>query len=202
MAIFILQPDHRSVKQRINPQYPQVKTHFEVEKIAVKTRVFATKVRDKHYLIVRVRLVNRGTQRKALKFYFALRPYNPEGISLIRHLEFKEDRLCLVNGHMAMILEESPNRVCCSNFEQGDVSLIRNSKQIRRQISCEKGMATGLVEYTVSLEPKAQKEYLAMLTMGSDVPCQSPSSVLEGFNYPAVRRTVSRWMARPSLCQR
>ncbi len=183
-----------SVKQRIHPQYPQVKTHFEVEKIAVKTCVFVTKVRDKHYLLVRVRLVNRGTHRKPLKFYFSLRPYNPEGISLIRHLEFKEDRLCLVNGHMAMILEEAPDRVYCSNYEEGDVSLIRTSKQTRPKISCEMGMATGLVEYTISLEPQAQKEYLALLTMTSDVPSLSPSSVLEGFNYQAVRRQFrDRW---------
>ena len=54
-------------------------------------------------------------------------------------------------------------------------------------------MATGLVEYTIA-GTSTQKDNVALLTMTSDVPSLSPSSVLEGFNYQAVRRQFrDRW---------
>ena len=41
------------------------------------------------------------------KLYFSIRPYNPEGISLIRSLEFVEQHVWRVDGQTAVVLMET-----------------------------------------------------------------------------------------------
>jgi hypothetical protein len=185
------------VQQRIHTRYPQIKTTFRVDELEIKIRSFAALVQKGSFLIIKTRVTNRGRKPCLVKLYFSIRPYNPEGISLIRSLEFVEDHIWRVNGQTAAILMESPKRIFCSNLKEGDVSFFVGKSQNRRQIDCEFGMATGLAEYPLNLESggkEAKKDILLLLTMDPDRQGSMSFSSLASFDYSAARQQFrSMW---------
>jgi hypothetical protein len=121
------------------------------------------------------------------RLYFSIRPYNPEGISLIRNLEFAEEHLWRVDGQTAVVLMETPKRIYCSNLKEGDVSFFANKSQNRRHITCEFGMATGLAEYPLTLRPEEKKDVLLLLTLDPVQQGGISFSSLASFDYSSVR---------------
>jgi len=177
-------------KQRIHPRFPQLKNHFQAGELRAQSRVFVVEIDGSSYVVERVRLVNSGAKPRDFKFYFSIRPYNPEGISLIRHLEFLENRIWQVNDLSAVVLTPVPQRIFCSDMKHGDVSLYLDQKQTRRQVTCEVGMATGLAEYMGSLGPSERTDYLALIPL--DPQKTDLSRLLRPFDYETVRRTFKR----------
>jgi hypothetical protein len=92
-----------------------------------------------------------------------------------------------VNGRMAVLLAQPPQRVFCSDLKHGDVSLFLKNRQTRRQVKCDIGMATGLAEYSVSLPPGAQGDYVALMPL--DARKTEISPVLGSVDYEAVRHS-------------
>jgi hypothetical protein len=178
------------VRQRIHNRYPQMKTTFEADQLEVKIRSFATLINGGSFLVIRTRITNCSAEPRLAKLYFSIRPYNPEGISLIRRLDFVEDHVWKVDGQTAVILMESPKRVYCSNLKEGDVSFFADKTQNRTHIACEFGMATGLVQYTLNLKSEgkgAKKDLLLLLTLDPAQQGGISFSSLASFDYPAVR---------------
>src|SRR4029077_3178890 len=126
---------------------------------------FAALVNGSGFLVIRTRVTNRAAESRLGKLYFSIRPYNPEGISLIRSLEFVEQHVWRVDGQTAVVLMETPKRVYCSNLKEGDVSFFANKSHSRSHVTCEFGMASGLAEYSLTLKPEEKKELLVLLTL-------------------------------------
>jgi len=175
------------VQQSIHNRYPQMKTTFRADELEIKIRSFAVLNQEGSFLVMRTRVTNCGRESCSAKLYFSIRPYNPEGISLIRSLEFREDHLWRVNGQTGVVLMEPPGRICCSNLKEGDVSFLADTFQERSQISCEFGMATGLSEYPLSLRPEEKRDLLLLLTLDPVRQGKLSFSSLASFDYPSIR---------------
>ncbi len=73
----------------------------------------------------------------------ALRPYNPEGIQFIDHIQYDQSADCfLVNGDQQVQMDRSPDKVLLSSYEKGDVSRLLDEDQQGHSVECPIGMAT------------------------------------------------------------
>ncbi len=80
----------------------------------------------------------------------ALRPYNPEGISLISQIEIKnEGRKWRVAGEKNIFLSEKPQRMQLSGYKEGDVYYKLPGDSDKNKICCKVGMATGAALFRV-----------------------------------------------------
>lgn len=101
-----------------------------------------------------LRLTATGTSTEKSMLIFALRPFNPEGISFIHSIDVNDGfRSCTVNRTNAVLFGAPPDSVALSRYADGDVfhHLSRESSSIR----CSAGMASGAIQYV--LEPRQSR---------------------------------------------
>ncbi len=74
----------------------------------------------------------------------ALRPYNPEGISIIDQIEVINDRCgWTINGRNVVSFGQEPLQHLLSKYSEGDVAHhLRQAREERKSISCSVGLAT------------------------------------------------------------
>ncbi|MCI0419511.1 MAG: hypothetical protein L0312_09865 [Acidobacteria bacterium] len=186
------------IRQKIHPLFPQIKTSFLAEGFQFKVRVAAIALKGQPLALVRTQITNRASESQTAHFYYSIRPYNPEGISLIRTLEFVERHIWRVNEQLAAVLLEAPNRVYCSDLRDGDVSLTFREPRANHRVVCNTGMATGLAEYALDLRPQQTANFTALLTLSASNPLAT-GSLLSNFNYPAVKHQFRKeWQSRLS----
>jgi hypothetical protein len=101
----------------------------------------------------------------------SLRPYNPEGIQFIESIQRNPDGSGLqVNDEGKLRWDTVPDKVCFSNYREGDVIHCLNDNQVQDRIECPAGMAsaaalfaskqdgTGRLSVRIPLEPDLQRQ--------------------------------------------
>ena len=186
------------IKQKIHSQFPQIKTTFQAEGLQFKMRAAVISLKSQPLVLVRTQITNRASESQTAHFYYSIRPYNPEGISLVRTLEFTDQHLWRVNEHLAAVLLETPDRVYCSDLRDGDVSLTFREPRTNHRVVCNTGMATGLAEYALDLKPQEAAHFTALLTLSASNQ-GTPTALLSNFNYPAAKHQFRKeWQTRLS----
>lgn len=167
-----------NVKQSLREALPIVITTFTEEGLRVRLEAWGDLVGGEEVLLERIWIQNVSHERADAKAYLSIRPYNPEGLSLIRHLQYSEEGVWEINHALALVLHEKPERVSCSDQREGDVSIVLPEIAVCRSLKCEAGMATGLSEYSFSLDPGETKEYSLISTT---MPVKSSPKRIEAF---------------------
>lgn len=79
-----------------------------------------------------------------------LRPYNPEGIQFLEKIEYdKKLPGWLVNSQTPVMMEQTPQKVLFSRYEDGDVLTRLMDGPAGDQIACDVGMATSAAFFPV-----------------------------------------------------
>jgi hypothetical protein len=109
-----------AVRQRLVADTPVVETAMRVPGGDVVERVYAVRRSSAEgggeLVIAEVENATRVPVALAL----AVRPYNPEGLSVIERLGFHDGTTVTVDGRVAMLLPKPPSRVAASTFHDGD----------------------------------------------------------------------------------
>ncbi len=126
--------------------------------------VFKAKVPHKSWLIV------------------CLRPYNPEGVSFIEHIQrLSDSEGWRINQEKDVQLSEKPSRYIFSNYHQGDISqqillsVAGEPQNDETQITCPVGMAAAAALYDV--EPDVNKEVVVYIPLS-----KNPVKTITGWN--------------------
>lgn len=83
----------------------------------------------------------------------ALRPYNPEGVSFIHKIDWKDSQnQWQINGKQSVSLDKSPQRHAVSDYRQGDVYMKLPEATMETSIDCNVGMATAAVLYPLEAD--------------------------------------------------
>ena len=108
-----------NVRQRLVGDAPVVETAMRVPGGDVVERVYAVRrsSADGGGELVVAEIENAASVPVALAL--AVRPYNPEGLSVIERLDL-HDTTVTVDGRIAMLLPKPPARVAASTFHDGD----------------------------------------------------------------------------------
>ena len=141
-----------AVAQSLLDNLPLVQTTFTFAGIHTVLTTYSEKNRLFHQAEIR----NESGTRKRCIVAFAVRPFNPEGISLVRDLEFIEQQHCFrINNEASLFLSKPPDFTECSSFENGDSGTLlrRDHGNSVRASHCNMGMANGLAGYVLNLDP-------------------------------------------------
>ena len=171
---------------------------FQADGFQLKMRVATISLKGQPFVLVRTQITNRSSEPRGAHFYYSIRPYNPEGISLIRTLEFVDQHVWRVNGQLAADRAGSSESSLLLRPADGDVSLTFREPRSNDRVVCSTGMATGLAEYPLDLKPQQTAHFTALLTLSASNHL-APASLLSNFNYPAVKHQFRKeWQSRLS----
>ncbi|MFO7445743.1 MAG: hypothetical protein R6W90_05215 [Ignavibacteriaceae bacterium] len=157
-------PSRGKPRQRLLDDLPVTETKFIFNDIEVTTTAF-TKAAT---LIIESILTNRSNELRNYELIFAVRPFNPEGISLINEIEFNTgNKTIIVNNKDRIVFHIQPDIVYCSSFEKGDSAEFLKAGEISNnfQESCSVGMANAAVIYKNALAGKETRTYKANINL-------------------------------------
>lgn len=152
-----------NVKQNLKENIPIVETSYESGGIEVKSEVLATEFEGNEFILEEVNLKNEGAETKKISLFFSVRPANPEGVTLIKNLAYKQG-FFLINKKIGLILKEKPEKINMGNYEKGDAFSSLNSLSNIEEINCNIGMANGYARYNCELPSGEKKKYMVVMT--------------------------------------
>jgi len=158
-----------NVRQRLVNDVPIVETILETGDIALVLTTFVVKTE----LVHRAEVRNNSTIPKHFRLFFAIRPFNPEGIGLVHDVKYLAGDNCLVvNNNVRIHLAEIPVRVVCSGYDGRDCAgLIANAEvRDRQETHCDIGLGNAAVGFEGKLLPRAVQSFDASCSL------QSPSA--------------------------
>ncbi|GBR75634.1 glycosyl hydrolases family 15 [Candidatus Termititenax persephonae] len=144
------------------------------KKIQMTSTVFAKDFGDlKTVAYQRTELKNLTKTTQSFCFSWAFRPYNNDGIALIRTLDFRDNGDVYINGSLAAVILQIPNGTTTSSLSRGDVKLFFDEAKSNGKITDYRksrvGMATGLCVYHVTLPPGKSAAFEARLPVDKKI---------------------------------
>lgn len=182
-----------SVKQRVLGSVPIIETRFEADDFFITTTAFVQTIQGRDTIFHSSKVTNFGDKGEEVSLIISIRPYNPEGISLISKCSYN-NHMFFVNGHLGLILKDSPTRILLSNFDKGDINELLSNKShtTPHDIKCSAGLVTAGAEYNLFLNPNEEKTIECRIPMDK-TNVISKEAYLEG-NYDNYKqRTLVEW---------
>ncbi len=145
--------------QRLLDHLPVVETTIEEEGLRLTTSCYTHGA----VLVQEATLRNDGPEHRTLQLCFAVRPFNPEGVSLIHDLKFSpSEGAWIINGTDRLLLTEAPDVVQCSCYDDGDTAFqfaSTDSPQVKHIVHCATGLASGIAVFHAELPPGAARTF-------------------------------------------
>jgi hypothetical protein len=156
-----------NVLQTLQGGLPVVVTSYEAGGLRVSSEAWALAEGQGDWVAVQVVLFNIADLPLSGTFSFALRPYNPEGISPVYSVAF--DGLTLVaDGRPGPYTWPRPERWGLSNLRGGDLYAAGpEAGEGRRRVYDPHGFAHGVLRYRFDIEPWEEAEFLAFMPVYS-----------------------------------
>ena len=136
-----------------------VQTEFSIESLSITSDVFFKSFKDNQNLLFQnVSLKNNGEKPIKFSFYFAIRPYNPEGVSPIDHITYLTANAFIINNQLGLVLDSKPDNVVCLSEKEGDISEHFNDWEMILKAKCKHHQTSGFAEYKINLKPGETKK--------------------------------------------
>lgn len=140
-----------SAVQHLVDGLPIVETGFSVNGVTLTLRTLTS---GKN-LVHQARITNATRTRREVTVAFAVRPFNPEGISLLYDLEYRErDQAFVVGKDRVLKLSKVPGDVQLSLHDEGDCAAVfaaGGSVAQQKKVHCGVGLASGFARYNLDL---------------------------------------------------
>ncbi len=140
------------VTQELIESLPVVRTQFNCKDFILTLKTFAQGSK----LIHKAAVENNTAGAKKFRIVFAVRPFNPEGISLINFIDYLPgERVFLINKKSKIAFNAAPSLVYCSSFKDGDSAEIFTSRRNGRtgtSVNCKDGMASSVAVFDNELK--------------------------------------------------
>ncbi|RPI06650.1 MAG: hypothetical protein EHM64_02110, partial [Ignavibacteriae bacterium] len=192
--------------QENDTKAPRITTRFDAHGILLEIEAFVdTTNQGRDVLFQAVHVTNTTDQISDALVCFALRPFNPEGVAPIHHIEFKLGRQLYVDKCLGLVFAEVPQRVYCSNGQRGDaVNILRrqaahgNSPDrtgLKHSVSCPNGLANAAVVFEVRLASSAKCSIHMSVALGTkkDLSHVTPKSTWRVSFEQRRERHQARW---------
>ena len=149
------------VEQCLIDNLPAVKTNFIFDDVELTLITYSYK----ESLYLKINVKNNSGKTAPVQIITSIRPFNPEGISLLNKIEFdRNDNCFLINGSSKkdrLYFTRKPDFIHCSNFKYGDSANILLSKHNGKQnlsSECSAGFANAIASFQIDLLPFSNKE--------------------------------------------
>lgn len=137
-----------SITQSNFPCFPGIKTCHDFGTGTVETVVFPLMGSSGDSNGIEISIFSEPVNAlKPVSIYLTIRPYDNEGLSWIRKLEYKNSGL-YVNGRKTITLEREPKHSFFTNLTQGDVTHYFHLGEGNTRTKLYRGLCTGMLGYT------------------------------------------------------
>jgi hypothetical protein len=187
-----------AVEQRHVDNLPLVLTAFDTPRARLEIETFATVVDGVECVLVQATVRNRSDGPLRPTLYFSIRPFNPEGASLVKMIEAVTPETLTVNGSLGLTFDRAPDRVHCSTGRDGDCAFFVNADAARTKAECPAGLATAYARFTLRLE---RDEAVSVIACAPTQPVKyapKKAVALRAFDY-ADRRADARAVWRKNV---
>jgi hypothetical protein len=137
------------VRQRLLDGAPVVETAMRVPGGDAIQRTYVIEGPDDEFVIAEIE----NATRTPFAVAFAVRPYNPEGLSVIERIDLHETTVT-VDGRVALLLPSAPPRVAASSFHGGDSAMTvfagKAGDRLEETQRCDAGMAQAAFVFPVT----------------------------------------------------
>ncbi len=156
---------------------PIPSVHWVMPGLKFQVTAFATGSGAEAVMFVRYRVTNTSEERRSVKLYVALRPFqvNPPwqqwgqlgGVSKISSIR-RNTHAVWVNGDKAVIPLSKPSSFGCASFEQGAVSehLAAGTLPDQDKVTDPFGFASGALGFSMRLAPEASRDVFVAVPFG------------------------------------
>ncbi len=153
------------VRQELIQNLPMVQTSFSLKESLDVSSVawFTPDLHLQGYVFNRVTLKNTSSEPLQTSLFFAVRPYNPEGISPVSEITYLSEQGLVVDDRLGIVFDQRPDNVVCLTFADGDVSEHYSEWEMILHAHCGSKMASAFVQYKLSLAPGEEKSFTAKL---------------------------------------
>ena len=169
-----------------------VKSVFSVEGVQVVSELFSRSyLKQTRVVLNSVTLKNMTDQPVSFSFFFAIRPYNIEGISPVSSIHYVTEQAFVADNRLALVLDQRPDNIICSCFDDGDFQDFFQKWQMILGVQCPRAMASAYAEYKVTLAPQAERKLTAKIPVNMRVPT-FPKKARFQFKKPGIlfRKTI------------
>lgn len=149
------------VAQRLQGDLPVVVTAYEANGLRASCEAWMLPLPEGDWTAMQVVLFNIADLPLRGTFSFALRPYNPEGISPIYHLAYDGSTL-LADGRPGPVTWPAPHAWALSDIDAGDLfNRGPGAVSEKRSLTDARGFGHGVLRYKFNIEPWEEAEFLA-----------------------------------------
>lgn len=165
-----------AVKQTLQNNFPLIQTNFDECGIKIQSDVFLkTDINGSTIIFSKTTLENTTSEPIPISFIYAIRPYNPEGVSPIEDITYLSGNAFIINRELGLILDQKPQNVICLPNSDGDLTEQLNKWDMLLACKCPDKMASAAAEFKLTLAPQEKKFF------SCKIPLQSTSKLLGNF---------------------
>lgn len=199
--------------QSLHENLPIVITRYRAGDIQVELEAFAAESNESEWVVENVAVTNSSSAARRVTVYLAFRPFNPEGVSLIKNVGLlarsSMARVGIAPGakqvkgvgvevnHALAAIIPAPAAFAASTLERGDIAHARAATDNTPSATDPAGLATAIASYELELAPNERRVISALMPMqGEEIQEDDPSPLTSGqFPTPAELRlqTISTW---------
>lgn len=203
------------VSQSLRENLPVVLTTFRARDLAVRSSVFAIEDdQGGEWVVQKITVENASSNESRATLCLSVRPFNPEGASLVNRVEFASGKATsedmhggqpselsavIVNGALGVLLP-APGRVSCMNELDGDVALALPSYNGLKLAESKAGLATAVAAYEFELRPRESRDVVAYLPMERHPIPDAEPDALPIISFPRatdlLSKTTSLWQTK------
>lgn len=148
---------------------PIIKNMFYKKNVKATSQFLMHYDEKNNYIVGDYYIDDYHTHNKSLSFYIAIRPYNPESIIPIFSIEYNEKKNAFkINNKDWLFLKNKPDRVFCSNQENGDSHKFINSKDQCFKIKDKSGLCSAIAEFKIKKEEAFNTQIIIPQTQGKE----------------------------------
>lgn len=194
-----------AIRQRMQGRLPVVATGFESGTLRLATEAWVGVLADEPiahpWVVMQAVVFNLSDDPARGHFYFAVRPFNPEGVAPIRRLAYARQAFC-VDGRLFAVLLPRPPAWDCDPGAGPDLAGALPQLAGRHTAQHPAGRCHGVAAYRYHIAPWEEAEFLAFLPLaeqaagsGSSItPLKTQNSI---FSYTLLKGQATRaWQAR------
>ncbi|AXA35522.1 MAG: hypothetical protein D6691_01695 [Candidatus Hydrogenedentota bacterium] len=181
------------VSQELVEGIPWIRTTMKFPAATLVTEDWAVSVEGRACIVHLATLTNQTSSPLPCSLIFALRPTNPEGISIIKRLAYHTQGFLLVEDQLAVALIEKPAKWLLSTHRDGDVAHLfpRRSKS-DPIVHCPVGLANACVSYPTTLQPGQSMSRIAVMPLEPTHPRFFPLQTVRGEHLLMTREDTRR----------
>lgn len=147
------------VEQSLHESLPIVVTAFRVGDVRVIVEALTHDDGEREWVIENIAVENQVYAPRRVTLHVAVRPFNPEGVSLVKDIEFQStttQTAILVNRALGAIIP-TPDGIASSTLNDSDVAHSLPRMNGVKHVHDESGLATAFAAYHLDLPPNGRK---------------------------------------------